>query len=92
MAAASDDGRQEFAGLRLERGERGQKRIRVAELPDGSLVELPVMVIRGATAGPVFYIGAAFHGDEVAGVEVVGRLISQVDAAALRGTLLIVPV
>jgi uncharacterized protein len=92
MAAASDDGKHDFAGLRLERGERGQKRIRVAELPDGSLVELPVMVIRGATAGPVFYIGAAFHGDEVAGVEVVGRLISQVDAAALRGTLLIVPV
>jgi uncharacterized protein len=92
MASAVDDGRHDFAGLRVDRGQRDQKRIRVAELPDGSWVELPLMVIRGARPGPVLYVGAAFHGDEVAGVEIVGRLVSQLDAKSLRGTLLVVPV
>jgi predicted deacylase len=92
MAAGSDQDRHEFAGLRVERGERAKKRIRVAELADGSWLELPLMVIRGRQPGPVFYIGAAFHGDEVAGVEIVGRLISLLDVGTLRGTLLVVPV
>src|SRR5271166_3300779 len=92
MPPAVDEGRQNFAGLRVDRGQRDQKRIRVAELPDGSWVELPLMVIRGVTPGPILYVGAAFHGDEVAGVEIVGRLVSQLDAKSLRGTLLVVPV
>jgi hypothetical protein len=92
MTQASDDSGLKIAGLRLERGQKEQKRIRVAELPDGSWVELPLMVVRGATPGPVLYLGAAFHGDEVAGVEIVGRLLAQLDPKALRGTLLVVPV
>ena len=87
-----DDTMHEFAGLRVDRGERSQKRIRVAELADGSWVELPLMVVRGAKPGPIAYIGAAFHGDEAAGVEIVGRLLAQLDPHALRGTLLAVPV
>jgi len=87
-----DDTMHEFAGMRVDRGERGQKRIRVAELADGSWVELPLMVVRGAEPGPIAYVGAAFHGDEAAGVEIVGRLLAQLDPHALRGTLLAVPV
>jgi uncharacterized protein len=79
-------------GLELKRGMRESKRIRVAELAEGTWVEIPLMVIRGAQPGPVFYLGAAFHGDEVAGVEIVARLAAETDAARLRGTLLVVPV
>jgi uncharacterized protein len=92
QTATDDDVKHDFAGLRVGRGQRAHTRVRVAELPDGTLVELPLMVIRGAAPGPIMYIGAAFHGDEVAGVEIVGRLVSQLDAQALRGTLLVVPV
>ncbi len=79
-------------GLQLKRGTRESKRIRVAELADGTWVELPLMVIRGQQSGPVFYLGAAFHGDEVAGVEIVARLAAELEPARLRGTLLVVPV
>lgn len=79
-------------GLQLTRGSRERTRIQVAELPEGSLVEYSLMVMRGAEPGPIFYLGAAFHGDEVAGVEIVGRLASEIDPAELRGTLIIVPV
>jgi predicted deacylase len=79
-------------GLKLDRGKREQLRLPAAELTDGSMVELPLMVIRGQQPGPVCYIGAAFHGDEVAGVEIVGRLSEQIDCAELSGTILVVPV
>lgn len=92
MTRTADDGQLAIPGMHLERGERTQTRMRVAELPDGTWVELPLMAIRGSQPGPVLYLGAAFHGDEVAGVEIVGRLVTQIDAKSLRGTLLVVPV
>ena len=63
MTSPADSEKYEFAGLRLERGQRARTRIRLAELADGSSLELPVMIIRGAQPGPVFYIGAGLHGD-----------------------------
>ena len=79
-------------GLALERGTRSHTRFRAAELADGSWVEIAAMVVRGAEPGPVFYLGAAFHGDEIAGTQIVGRVASGIDPAALRGTLIAVPV
>ena len=87
-----DDSQLEIKGLQLRRGSRETRRLRVAELADGTWVELPLMVVRGRQSGPVFYLGAAFHGDEVAGVEIVGRIATEVDVDDLRGTILIVPV
>lgn len=87
-----NDGDLSIEGLRLVRGTSERKRIRAAELADGTWVELPLMVVRGAQAGPVFYLGAAFHGDEAAGVEVAGRVAMELDASRLSGTVLIVPV
>lgn len=79
-------------GLALQRGTRSATRFRAAELADGSWVEIAAMVVRGAAPGPVFYLGAAFHGDEIAGTQIVGRVASGIDPAALRGTLIAVPV
>jgi uncharacterized protein len=79
-------------GLKLARGTRERKRVRVAELPDGTWVEIAVMTVRGAKPGPILYLGAAFHGDEVTGVELVGRVASEIDPAQVTGTLIIVPV
>ena len=79
-------------GLTLERGTRSRTRFRAVELADGSWVEIAAMVVRGAEPGPVFYLGAAFHGDEIAGTQIVGRVASGIDPAELRGTLIAVPV
>jgi predicted deacylase len=78
-------------GIRLVRGERVETRLRAIELADASWVELPLIVLRGARPGPVFYIGAAFHGDEVNGVEVATSFARGLDLAALSGTVLMVP-
>jgi hypothetical protein len=82
----------EIEGVRLKRGELATKRIRTLELADGSVVELPLIVVRGASPGPVLYLGAAFHGDEINGVEIAFRLAREVEIQKLRGTILVVPV
>ena len=89
---SEDDRDLSIEGLALQRGTRSSTRFRAAELADGSWVEIAAMIVRGAEPGPVFYLGAAFHGDEIAGTQIVGRVASGVDPAALRGTLIAVPV
>lgn len=88
---SSSDERLEIAGLKLARGERFKTKLRAVELVDGSSVELPAMIIQGSKPGPVFYLGSAFHGDEVNGVAIVSRFIKEVDPRNLRGTIIVVP-
>ena len=78
-------------GIELGRGKRSETRLRVLELADATWLELPVIVLRGAKPGPVFYLGAAFHGDEVNGVDIATRFAGEVNLAQLRGTLIVVP-
>jgi uncharacterized protein len=48
--------------------------------------------LRGASDGPTVGITAAIHGDELAPVEAIRRLLSRIDARELRGRLVVVPV
>jgi predicted deacylase len=88
---AQSDHRLDISGLTIDRGERQKFRLPVLELVDGSRVELPVMVIRGAKPGPTFYLGSAFHGDEINGVHIVARLARELDPTKLSGTVIVVP-
>src|SRR5690606_6056011 len=85
------DERLQIAGLRLSRGERHKTRLSVLELVDGSRLEIPVLVLRGSKPGPVFYLGSAFHGDEVNGVEIVAKFARSIDLRNLHGTIIVVP-
>jgi hypothetical protein len=81
----------DIAKLKMARGERYKTRLPVLELVDGSRLEVPVMVLRGAKPGPTFYLGAAFHGDEVNGVEIVAKFARELDLRDLIGTIIVVP-
>ena len=63
MGQTASDVDFEVAGLALERGKRAQTRLPTVELADGTSITVPVMVVRGAEPGPLFYLGAAFHAD-----------------------------
>jgi uncharacterized protein len=58
----------------------------------GSPLHLPVLVARGATAGPLFGITCALHGDEINGLAVIHRLVEWLDVSALHGTVVAVMV
>ncbi len=70
---------------------------RTVELPlptfySHSPVGMPVHVIHGRQPGPVLFVSAAIHGDEINGVEIIRRLINIKQLRRLKGTLIAVPV
>lgn len=81
----------EVDGLSLKRGTVTKSQLHVLELVDGSNLALPFAIFRGAKPGPIFYLGAAFHGDEVNGIEVVSKFAKGLDLNNLRGTVIVVP-
>ncbi len=55
-------------------------------------VSLPVHVVNGRRPGPVLFVSAAIHGDEINGVEIIRRLLNKKYLASIRGALIAVPV
>jgi len=53
---------------------------------------MPVHVRRGRRAGPILFVCAAVHGDELNGVETIRRLMRRRALSGIRGTLIAVPV
>ncbi len=77
---------------RVAPGTRSTVNIPVSTLPDHTPVTLSVEVIHGKKPGPVLFVSAAIHGDEVIGVEIVRRLLRAEGLDELCGTLLAVPI
>ena len=73
-------------------GEQASINLPVADLYTGTSLSMPVKVVNGRRAGPVLFVSAAIHGDELNGVEIIRRLLKRKALKSLRGTLLAVPV
>lgn len=73
---------------------RSRRRIEipVARLPSGPLLSLPVVVIRGASDGPVVFLDAAIHGDEIDGVDIILNVLDSLTPSNLKGAVIAVPV
>ena len=71
-----------------------KKRIELpfAKVATGSEESLPVAVINGRASGPHVWLSAAIHGDELNGVEIVRRVLRELDAKSLRGAVIAVPI
>jgi predicted deacylase len=66
--------------------------IPIARLVTGTKISLPIQVLHGRRDGPTVWVSAAVHGDEIAGVEIIRRVVGSIDARQLAGTLLTVPI
>lgn len=62
------------------------------ELFEGVPVSTPVLVVNGALPGPTLCLTAAVHGDELNGVEMVRRVLHDLDAEKLSGAIIGVPI
>ncbi len=82
----------QIAGRRIAPGKRTTVELPVAQLSDHTPVTMSVHVIHGKRPGPVLFVSAAVHGDEVIGVEIVRRLLRAAALDRLAGTLLAVPI
>lgn len=81
-----------FGDTLVKPGERATVRLPVADLYTGTSLAMPVHVVCGRREGPVLFISAAIHGDELNGVEIIRRLLKRKALSSIRGTLLAVPI
>jgi predicted deacylase len=66
-------------------------KIPVAKLYTDTEISIPVQVINSKKPGPVVFVSAAVHGDELNGVEIVRRLINLDSLKLSKGALVLVP-
>ncbi|HEX2494416.1 MAG TPA: succinylglutamate desuccinylase/aspartoacylase family protein [Steroidobacter sp.] len=59
---------------------------------EGFVSPAPVMVVNGKGPGPVLCLTAAVHGDELNGIEVIRRVLDDVDLEELNGAVIGVPI
>ena len=62
------------------------------ELFEGVPVTTPVLVVNGAKPGPVLCLTAAIHGDELNGIEMVRRVLHDMQPGKMSGTIIGVPI
>ena len=62
------------------------------ELFEGVPIATPVLVVNGSHPGPTLCLTAAVHGDELNGIEMVRRVMHNLDADDLSGAVVGVPI
>jgi predicted deacylase len=73
-------------------GAKALVRISLPDLHSETSVHMPVHVRHGKRDGPVLFLSAAIHGDEINGVEVIRRILSLPAIQHIKGTLLAIPI
>lgn len=80
-----------LGGVEIKRGTNVTIQLDLPKLYN-TPTQLPVRVIRGRRDGPVVFISAAIHGDELNGIEIIRRFRTLSILKRLRGTLILVPI
>lgn len=81
-----------IGGTQIQRGQRYSIDLPIAQLYTHAPLTMPVQVIAGKKPGPVMFVSAALHGDEINGIEIIRRLLKHTALKRLRGTLIAVPI
>lgn len=81
-----------IGGVKISRGEVRTVMVQLPRLYDCTEMIMPVHVLRGKKPGPVLFVSAAIHGDEINGVEIIRRLLQLKLLKSLRGTLVAIPI
>lgn len=82
----------QIGGTTVAPGGRATIDLQLTQQYTHSPVNLPVQVIHSRQSGPVLFVSAAIHGDEINGVEIIRRLLALQVLKRLRGTLICIPI
>lgn len=78
--------------IEVQAGKTGIGDIPISRLVTGTQVSIPINVLHGRQDGPVVWLSAAVHGDEIGGVEIIRRSLAKIDPKNLAGTIVAVPI
>lgn len=76
---------------KIHLGEDKQVHIAIARLPTYTSIDLSIRIIRAKKDGPVVLLTGGLHGDEINGIEIVRRLISENQLDLTSGTIIAIP-
>jgi len=82
----------DWDGQTVAPGERRTIRLGISESYVGASLSIPIHVRRATEPGPIVFVTAAVHGDELNGAGAVRRLIIDDVFDLVRGSLILVPV
>jgi len=82
----------EWNGESIAPGESRDVTLAVSESYSGMNVEIPLRIQRAVEPGPVVFVTAALHGDEINGTGAVRTLAQDESFQLLRGAVILVPV
>ncbi|MDX1808518.1 MAG: succinylglutamate desuccinylase/aspartoacylase family protein [Sulfurospirillaceae bacterium] len=80
-----------IGGVEIQKGSNTNIYIELPKLYH-TPTKLPIRVISGKKSGPIIFISAAIHGDELNGIEIIRRFRKLVILKKLRGTIILVPI
>ena len=81
-----------YEGYSIAPGEHKTIDLSIGQLYTHTPVLMPVHVINGKYSGPVMFVAAAIHGDELNGIEIIQRLLRLPSLKRIRGTLIAIPI
>lgn len=82
----------QILGTQIEPGEKHTLALRLTDSVAGSGLNTPVVVVHGVGSGPAVCLTGGIHGDEINGMEIVRRVVEDLDPTILRGTVIGVPI
>ena len=82
----------EWFGEQIAPGESKDVALPIGESYSSMTVRIPLHIRRAEEPGPVLFVSAALHGDEINGTGAVRELIQDPDLRLLKGSVIFVPV
>lgn len=81
-----------WQGEEIPPGQSRDLRLAVSESYSGMTVQIPIHIRRAAVDGPVVFISAALHGDEINGTGAIRELIHDDQLELVAGAIIFAPV
>ncbi len=82
----------ELLGHKIQRGSSQRLMWSASRIFEGVSAATPVLVVHGRGDGPVLCLTAAIHGDELNGIEMVRRVLHDLDPENVNGTVIGIPI
>ena len=81
-----------WQGQEIRIGESRDLNLGVSESYSGMTVQIPIHVRRATEEGPVVFVTAALHGNEINGTGTIRQLVQDADFQLIRGAVIFAPV